>query len=423
MTPRKLRTKEVLRPRGQAPDPGPTTLAIDGGLEARRISVGTSKALGATTETWVVHKRGEPGTSVLQVDIFKPRGRLWAAWTGNFTRADKRELAERVAAARNGTGVSEARRYPKPSPPPRRFVSPRAKEGHRVADFNSLDALLRHERDENGAKYTCRSPGSVRIYYPDGKGFKEGVAWQEQGYWHAQAPSERVSVSKPPQGSEAIVGKSLSEARGVSETSGKYGNLRIGTLAKIKKGDQEIWVQVSFKGGSRDNVWYRGSNMLHGEVRSFEFTPKEILKIDRSVGEARRGGSVPSPADRRTARGAEVRGEQYANDQIQSDYFMEWVREQLAEAARMPPEDVLPLETKSDARVIAKNMLQQLEWDAKRDLQEDDAFWRGFRKALDGSREWLADELLSTKNGDQIFKKARVEAPRPKAKRSAPRRR
>ena len=86
-------------------DPGPTSLVIDGGLEARRLKVGgPSKTLSATTETWVVHHQGEPGKSVLQVDIFKPRGQPWAAWTGNFTRAHDRKIAESVAAARNGSG-------------------------------------------------------------------------------------------------------------------------------------------------------------------------------------------------------------------------------------------------------------------------------------------------------------------------------
>jgi hypothetical protein len=64
----------------------------------------------------------------------------------------------------------------------------------------------------------------------------------------------------------------------------------------------------------------------------------------------------------------------------------------------MPPEDVLPLETKRDAMVIARNMLQDLEQDAKRDLNEDADFWEGFRSALYNSREWLADELLQIKS-------------------------
>ena len=86
-----------------------------------------------------------------------------------------------------------------------------------------------------------------------------------------------------------------------------------------------------------------------------------------------------------------------------------------------PPEDVLPLETKQDAMVIARNMLRDLEQDAKRDLQEDAAFWSGFRKALDGSREWLADELLQIKGemGGEMREARRA----PKARRPVRRRR
>ena len=115
---------------------------------------------------------------------------------------------------------------------------------------------------------------------------------------------------------------------------------------------------------------------------------------------------------------AEAAGEEYAMEQLGAPeghglggtFFMDWVHEQIIEASRMDPSTVLPLETKSDARVIAGNMLQQLVWDAKRDLDGRDiarligidiveredisAFFEGFEKVTDASRDWLADELL-----------------------------
>lgn len=120
---------------------------------------------------------------------------------------------------------------------------------------------------------------------------------------------------------------------------------------------------------------------------------------------------------------AQAAGKQYAFDQIGSDYFSDWVRDQLLEASKMPPDKVLPLETKADAEAIAKNMLKQLEWDTKRELRGDDlvvllgpssaarpddtepsplvhvSFYDGFREACDASRDWLADELLEIKQG------------------------
>lgn len=130
----------------------------------------------------------------------------------------------------------------------------------------------------------------------------------------------------------------------------------------------------------------------------------EALKLSRKLEE------VQMP--RKTSKNAEAAGEQYAKIQIQSDYFGDWVRDQLAEAARMPPSDVLPLEDKHDAKIIAKNMLQQLEWDTKKGLGDremkdligadvtparHDAFYVGFKKACDAARDGLADELLTIK--------------------------
>ncbi len=120
------------------------------------------------------------------------------------------------------------------------------------------------------------------------------------------------------------------------------------------------------------------------------------------------------PKERRLSK-AEVAGERYATDQIQGDYFMDWVREQLLEASHMDPRDVLPLRTKDDALEIAKNMFQQLEWDTKRDLKPSDIgpligstnresiqeFFKGFRHMLDISRDWIADELLQIEEDRQ----------------------
>jgi hypothetical protein len=85
--------------------PGPTELVIDDTLVARRLDVDTSKALGgAATEIWVVHPHGDPGASVLQVQLFKPsRAKTWAAWTGGYIRSRDGQLAARVAEKRSGT--------------------------------------------------------------------------------------------------------------------------------------------------------------------------------------------------------------------------------------------------------------------------------------------------------------------------------
>lgn len=124
--------------------------------------------------------------------------------------------------------------------------------------------------------------------------------------------------------------------------------------------------------------------------------------------------------DEQILNAAEKAGIRYANDQLGSDYFMDWVREQVAEAEQMrrnDPSSVMPTETKSQARKVARNMLQQLEWDTKRELNVLDyvsagdvkpeevvkKFYEGFDWALRGDpapgdqkvEDWLADEILT----------------------------
>lgn len=130
---------------------------------------------------------------------------------------------------------------------------------------------------------------------------------------------------------------------------------------------------------------------------------------------------------RKILKNAKSAGEQYARDTIDSDHFRDWVWDQIYEASRMDPSQVLPLETKDDAEVIAENTLQQLRWGTEQDLttfdilemsdpsgaitgsDEDwrrkysiddndvlDAFFEGFDEALHDPNvvDWLADELL-----------------------------
>ena len=71
----------------------------------------------------------------------------------------------------------------------------------------------------------------------------------------------------------------------------------------------------------------------------------------------------------------------------------------MVEAERMraaDPSSVLPLETPADARKVARNMLQQLGWDTKRELKESKEFFEGFDEVLQSqsSIDWLADMIL-----------------------------
>jgi hypothetical protein len=93
------------------------------------------------------------------------------------------------------------------------------------------------------------------------------------------------------------------------------------------------------------------------------------------------------------------RGSDYAAEQLAGQYFQDWVWDQMVEAEQMRNEDpnsVLPLENKAHARKIARNMLQQLGWDTKRELKESKEFYEGFDEALksQASIDWLAEMVL-----------------------------
>jgi len=108
-----------------------------------------------------------------------------------------------------------------------------------------------------------------------------------------------------------------------------------------------------------------------------------------------------------TAKSAEKAGVNYAKDQIGSEHFRDWVWSQMSEAARNP-EAHFPSNTPEGARRTARNMLQQLGWDTRRELdpreiigqdpskETEKAFWAGFNKELEApsTRDWLTDLVL-----------------------------
>ena len=130
-----------------------------------------------------------------------------------------------------------------------------------------------------------------------------------------------------------------------------------------------------------------------------------IEKEPETAMEARKTSPEPDPVE-----AAHKAGAGYAHEQIGSPYFLEWVHEQMAEAERMrqaDPNSVIDASTPAGARKVAKNMLQQLEWDTKRELNmttvglehgDAKAFYEGFAEQLrqTSTVEWLTDIILRT---------------------------
>jgi hypothetical protein len=144
--------------------------------------------------------------------------------------------------------------------------------------------------------------------------------------------------------------------------------------------------------------------------------------------------SEPTPMDEgaQILEAAAKAGADYAMEQVDGEHFRDWVYDQMLEAERMrkaDPSSVFPADTPAGAKRAARNMLQQLEWDTKRQMDQREiidlsgakgvfesgsvswvkdtygitvhdvtsAFFDSFVETLNSpsAREWLAEEVLT----------------------------
>jgi hypothetical protein len=145
---------------------------------------------------------------------------------------------------------------------------------------------------------------------------------------------------------------------------------------------------------------------------------------------------------------AEKAGANYAEEQIGGDHFRDWVYEQVAEAHQMgqqDPDSVFPSDTPEGAKKAARNMLQQLEWDTHKQMDQrevlelsgasgifdmgsadwvrdtygitakdvTDAFFSAFDEELEkpATRQWLTDIVLETNEDVVVEERGRRGGP------------
>jgi hypothetical protein len=86
-------------------------------------------------------------------------------------------------------------------------VQPAVRESrsHRVADFDTLPALIEHAKREGGATHVKVAGTSTTIYTPlDDDRYEVSTVWRKAGYWHGQAPSDRTVVDRLPADAQPI---------------------------------------------------------------------------------------------------------------------------------------------------------------------------------------------------------------------------
>jgi hypothetical protein len=216
--------------------------------------------------------------------------------------------------------VGEARRYPQPKLPPRQFVAPR------VRDFNTLDDLIIHARDELGATHVSFEHGTHGnvIYFPRKDGQYEAAStWQKAGYWHAQGPGSREIVRHLPRGAQAIGGgqpehesgqdeswsydddseeskrrrgvtseaRRIREAPAGSECPPGSQAYMVGYIHKISPSPQDVWGPVclndnAFSDGKTLGAALRKAHVLipGGQVRQFRIEGDKVIVFPSAPG-------------------------------------------------------------------------------------------------------------------------------------------
>lgn len=93
--------------------------------------------------------------------------------------------------------------------PPDRLThaTDRVLEEHTVSDFNTMDDLLAHARDELGATHVAFIDDETHLYFKRADGaYEKAEVWQKDSYWHAQGPGSRAVVRKLPADARPIGG-------------------------------------------------------------------------------------------------------------------------------------------------------------------------------------------------------------------------
>jgi len=156
-------------------------------------------------------------------------------WAPSAETADA--IAEATEWAMNDRGEYEVRRSAEGS----------AREAeHRVADFDSLDDLIKHARKE-GATHVYKGhkswgdPNEAYLYFPRGDGsYEEAGVYNERGYFHVPAQTSRGTVPQLPRNAYPIKDSrweqrsvDLSESRETASDATRFKHLLHGTRFKF----------------------------------------------------------------------------------------------------------------------------------------------------------------------------------------------
>ena len=273
-----------------------------------------------------------------------------------------------------------------------------------MRDFSTLPEVIAHAQQE-GATHVLLSGRHTMIFFPTTNGrYEEARVWREAGYWHAEAQNKRSIVDQLPKGAEPIENQQGQQvvADGI-----------VRDYIAVDPGGRVVGGPFKNYDSAKRSADEAGGYVQYTMNESVMNAARPRGTPQRRVGSSARfrlpssGARESSTVQARRNQSPKKAGAKYAQDQLGGDYFMDWVRDQMAEAEEMrrrDPFSVMSLQTRNDYEKLARNMLQQLEWDTKReppseafDSGNSREFFEGFVEELKANTtvSWLADELGS----------------------------
>jgi hypothetical protein len=323
----------------------------------------------------------------------------------------------------------------------REMTRPRTTEAHVKDrhDASPLSGPRKEERDNaiNQAVELAQQTGAAHAVWMDKKGnFHVDMAFS--------APWEStIAVAHGPQGHVSYKRYGVGEVheRGAAEAPSVVAGSTVSAEEAPRRAPSLRWSHDGVASGRKGTyrlgkTTYGWTVILNGRASIGEWATRDFAiegaeRYDANTASSRTTEAVSGHPD--DAYRAQTVGAKHAEDQIQSDYFRDWVHDQLIEAEQMrkrDPSSVIPF----DAKRVAKRMLQQLSWDTKHGLRSDEilemvgsddgdtratirAFFEGFDAKLreDDVVNWLADEVIGPMRPQP--KKTAKRRPPPKTRR------
>jgi hypothetical protein len=209
----------------------------------------------------------------------KPQGRIAEAWAERSDRGYPSTLRKYDGSSGSWIRVDPIRPTSQESTMQERHLGFHTEE-HRVADFNTLEDLTSHARDELGATHVLHIDDEIHIYFPRQDGtFEKAEIWQKDGYWHAQGPGSRAIVQRLPTGAKPIAeaGRRAAEAR---PTARVRDYIAIDNRGRTIAGPFKSFGDAKDAAGGGGAVKFVPSSREAGETRIFQ---------------AKRGGTKADP--------------------------------------------------------------------------------------------------------------------------------